>query len=282
MSPPRLPSLRERLRMALAEDRVADDITTARTVPPRQMGSARLIARERGVIAGLRVFAMVFQLVNRRIDVAAAVTDGDRVRPGQTLARLRGPLGAILRGERLALNFTCHLSGVATLTAQCVAATRGTRTVILDTRKTTPLWRDLEREAVRAGGGVNHRFDLAEIILVKNNHVDAAGGVTRALRRVFAPPRPRRRIIVEVRNLRELREALVFPVDVIMLDNMTQAQVARAVEITAGRTLLEASGGLEPRKIAPLARLGVDRISIGRLTHSASALDLSLRCERTG
>jgi nicotinate-nucleotide pyrophosphorylase (carboxylating) len=157
-----------------------------------------------------------------------------------------------------------------------VAQVRGTRTVILDTRKTTPLWRDLEREAVCSGGGVSHRSDLAEMILVKDNHVDACGGVTEALERIYRRPRPKVDVIVEARTLAEVREAMRFPVNVVLLDNMPRSRVAKAVEIIHGRTQVEVSGGLALRDLRPLARLGVDRISLGSLTHSAPALDFSL------
>lgn len=277
------PSLRQRLLWALEEDRAFEDITTACTVRRGQWASARLIAKAPGVLAGLRAFKAVFRLVDKGIEITAGVADGARVRPGQVVARLRGPLGAILRGERLALNLLCHLSGVATETAACVAAARGTGVRVLDTRKTTPLWRDLEREAVRAGGGHSHRRDLADMILVKDNHVDAAGGVPEALRRVFGGCTrgrvPRRPVIVEVRTLKDLREALAWPVDVVLLDNMDRRRIARAVSLAAGRVALEVSGGLGPRDIAHLARLGVDRISVGRITHSAPALDFTLRVD---
>jgi nicotinate-nucleotide pyrophosphorylase (carboxylating) len=177
----------------------------------------------------------------------------------------------------VALNLLCHLSGIATETAACVAQTRGTRTKILDTRKTTPLWRDLERAAVRAGGGVNHRDHLADMILVKDNHIDACGGIAPALERVFRKPRPRRKVIVETRTLRELRAALEFPVDVVLLDNMPPARLRDAVALARGRALVEVSGGVKAGDIRRLARLGVDRVSLGRLTHSAPALDFSLQ-----
>jgi nicotinate-nucleotide pyrophosphorylase (carboxylating) len=291
------PSLRQRLLWALEEDRAFEDITTARTVPRSQRATARLLAKAPGVLAGTQAFKTVFALVDKKIEIGADAEDGARVRPGQVVARLAGPLGAILRGERLALNLLCHLSGVATATAACVAAAKGTRTVILDTRKTTPLWRDLEREAVRAGGGQSHRRDLADMILVKDNHADAAGGMDKALERLFGASehgivracertsvRARRRVdqsrprvIVEVRNLDELRAALNHPIDVVLLDNMDRRAIARALRVIGGRALAEVSGGVRPRDIGPLARLGVDRISLGWITHSAPALDFSLR-----
>jgi nicotinate-nucleotide pyrophosphorylase (carboxylating) len=276
MRRPAFPSLRQRLLLALEEDRAFDDITTSLTVDPGQWGEGRLVAKGAGILAGLQPFKAVFALVDKRTKIAAAAEDGARVRPGQVVARLRGPLGALVRGERVALNLVSHLSGVATLTAQCVAATRGSRAIILDTRKTTPLWRDLERAAVRAGGGTNHRLDLADMILVKDNHVDANGGLTATLARLFRR-RPGRRVIAEVRSLAELREALGFPVDVVLLDNMTRRQIAQAVRVAAGRAQVEVSGGVTPRDIPALARLGVDRISMGRLTHSAPILDFSLK-----
>lgn len=263
--------------MALAEDHAFEDVTTARTIDPKLRAEAKLVAKADGVISGLDVFKQVFHLVDKRIEITAKAVDGTQVSRGQAVARLSGPLGGILRAERLALNLLCHLSGVATETAACVEATRGTKTAILDTRKTTPLWRDLEKRAVVDGGGVNHRRDLADMILVKDNHVDANGGITATLAKVFKPPRPRKRVIVEVRSLAELRQALEFPIDVVLLDNMSRQQIARAVEIIAGRAEVEVSGGITPSVIRPLARLGVDRISIGRVTHSPPALDFSLQ-----
>ncbi|MBN1475485.1 carboxylating nicotinate-nucleotide diphosphorylase [Candidatus Sumerlaeota bacterium] len=277
MASRRFPTLRQRLLMALDEDRAFDDVTTGRTIPPGQRATACLVVKQSGVLAGLEAFKAVLRLVDKRVEIAAETADGMPVHPGEIVARVTGRLGAILRAERVALNLLTHLSGVATLTSRCVAACAGTRTKILDTRKTTPLWRDLEREAVAAGGGVNHRWGLADMILVKDNHVDANGGTAQALERVFRSPRPRCGVIVEARSLAEVRGALAFPVDVILLDNMTRRQIARAVQLIAGRAQVEVSGGIGERDIAPLARLGVDRISIGRLTHSAPALDFSLQ-----
>lgn len=273
-------SLRERVRLALEEDRAFDDVTTRLTVEPSQEARGILMAKARGVVAGMEAFKAVFGVVDKTVKIAAVAGDGDRVRPGQTVARVHGPLGSILRGERVALNLVCHLSGVATLTAACVAAARGTPARIMDTRKTTPLWRDLERQAVLAGGGTSHRRDLADMILVKDNHVDANGGIAPTLAKVFRR-RPPRRVLVEVRSLDELRAALEFPVDAVLLDNMRRPQIAKAVEIIAGRAEAEVSGGIGPRDIRPLARLGVDRISMGRLTHSAPALDFSLKVAPT-
>jgi nicotinate-nucleotide pyrophosphorylase (carboxylating) len=277
MASRRFPTLRQRLLMALDEDRAFDDVTTGRTIPPRRRATALLVAKQSGVLAGLEAFKAALRLVDKGVEIAAETADGMLVHPDEIVARVTGRLGAILRAERLALNLLTHLSGVATLTSRCVASCAGTRTKILDTRKTTPLWRDLEREAVVAGGGVNHRWGLADMILVKDNHVDANGGTAQALERVFRSPRPRCEVTVEARSLAEVREALAFPVDVILLDNMTRRQIAQAVQLIAGRAQVEVSGGIGESDIAPLARLGVDRISIGRLTHSAPALDFSLQ-----
>lgn len=277
MAATRFPTLRQRLLMALREDRAFSDITSDGTIPRIMRAQATLVAKAPGIVSGLEVFKLVFQLVDKRIEIVTLVADGAKVRRGQTIARLSGRLHAILRGERLALNLLCHLSGVAAETARCVAATRGTGTVILDTRKTTPLWRDLERAAVRDGGGKSHRSDLADMILVKDNHIDANGGMTPTLRRLYRRGRPSRRVIVEARTLPQVGEALAFPVDVILLDNMSVPQIAKAVRLIGGRAQIEVSGGLGPGDIRPLARLGVDRISIGRITHSAPAHDFSLR-----
>jgi nicotinate-nucleotide pyrophosphorylase (carboxylating) len=279
MGKTKLPTLRQRLLMALEEDQAFDDVTTEGTIDKIVKAEARLVAKEPGILAGIEVFKAVFRLVDKSIEVLAEAENGTRLRRGQVAARLQGPLAAILRGERLALNLVAHLSGVATETAKCVAATAGTKTAILDTRKTTPLWRDLEREAVRAGGGQSHRRHLAHMILVKDNHVDANGSVSATLERLWRRGKPRHRVIVETRTLREVREALAFPVDVILLDNMNRRQIAKAVGLIGGRAQVEVSGGLGPRDIRPLARLGVDRISIGSITHSNPSLDFSLRIE---
>jgi len=287
----RFPTLRQRLRLARLEDRAFDDITTQRTIPRGQRASAQLVAKQAGILAGIDVFKTTFHLVDKTIEITAHAGNGDPVKPREVVAELWGPMQGILRAERLALNLLAHLSGVATLTHQCVKAAEGTETTILDTRKTTPLWRDLERDAVRAGGGGSHRSDLADMILVKDNHIDVNGGMIPTLERIFRPSlrgvgathaspartRTHKAVIVEARTLPQVEDALRFPIDVILLDNMTHDQVRRAIKVVAGRAQVEVSGGLGPKDIRTLARAGVDRISIGRLTHSAPALDFSLR-----
>ncbi len=276
----------ERLvRRALAEDVGTGDVTTQSIVPPSARGCGRLVAREAGVIAGLAAARATWRALSPKIRFSPKACDGARVRPGQTIAEVRGPLRAILTGERVALNFLQRLSGIATLTGAYVE--RAKRATILDTRKTTPGLRALEKAAVRAGGGVNHRFALDELVLIKDNHIAAAGSITAAVARARARARSRkrharRRIEVEARTLAEVREAAALKVDIIMLDNMPAAPMRRAVEIVRAaspRTTIEASGRMTLARVARVARAGVDWISVGALTHSAPALDIALELE---
>jgi nicotinate-nucleotide pyrophosphorylase (carboxylating) len=267
----------ERLvRRALAEDVGSGDVTTRSIVPPGARGRGVLVAREAGVIAGLAAARATWRALSPKVRFSPTVRDGDRVRRGRRLAEVRGPLRAILTGERVALNFLQRLSGIATLTRAYVE--RAKPATILDTRKTTPGLRALEKAAVRAGGGVNHRLTLDELVLIKDNHVAAAGSITEAVARARAGRR-RRRIEVETRTLAEVREAAALKPDIIMLDNMAPARIRRAVEIiraTSPRTTIEASGRMTLARAARVARTGVDSISVGALTHSARALDIAL------
>jgi nicotinate-nucleotide pyrophosphorylase (carboxylating) len=272
-------SINRVVRRALDEDIGSGDVTTLATVRPNARGAAKLVAREAGVIAGLDVARAVFRTLSRSVRFAAKVRDGQKVRRGAVLAELRGPLRAILTGERVALNFLQRLSGIATLTRAYVE--RAEPSKVLDTRKTTPGLRALEKAAVRAGGGLNHRFALDELILIKNNHITAAGSMTAAVARARKHA-PRRRIEVETRTLDEVREAAALKLDIIMLDNMTPGQMRRAVALirsTSPTTIIEASGGMTLARVRAVARTGVDWISVGALTHSAPALDIALRVE---
>jgi len=261
---------------AVAEDLPGEDVTSAATLDPSQQAWADLVARGDGVVAGLAVAEVVFRhVVGPQVEVKRQAADGDRVTRDDVLLSVRGPVPALLTAERTALNFLCHLSGVATATARWVDALAGTGTRVRDTRKTTPGFRALEKYAVRCGGGVNHRATLSDMALVKDNHVLAAGGVVPAYDAVRAryPGLP---VQVEVTTLDQLRELLDVGAPEILLDNMTTAQMAEAVQIAGGRARLEASGGLTLARAAEVAGTGVDYIAVGALTHSAPVLDIAM------
>jgi nicotinate-nucleotide pyrophosphorylase (carboxylating) len=266
------------LRAALAEDLGDGDVTTECTVPPESMLAGRFLAKAPGVAAGLAVAARVLSLADPAVRVDLAVADGQAVTPGMVLGTVLGPGRALLSGERTALNILQRMSGIATLTRRFVDAVAGTRAVILDTRKTAPGLRALDKWAVRLGGGQNHRHGLYDMVLIKDNHIAAVGGdIPAAVARVRAGDPRRRPIEVEVRTLDELRAALPLNVDRILLDNMDLDTMRAAVEITAGRTPLEASGNMSLERVPAVAATGVDFISVGALTHSAAALDISLK-----
>jgi nicotinate-nucleotide pyrophosphorylase (carboxylating) len=252
------------------------DVTSEATIGAEQRGVADVAAREVGVVAGLGVAAAAFHLVmGDTVVVSDRVPDGTRVTAGEVVMRVAGPTRGLLTAERTALNFASHLSGVATATAAWVDALEGTRARVLDTRKTLPGWRALQKYAVRCGGGVNHRFSLSDMAMVKDNHVVAAGGVVPALEavRVAYPEVP---VEVEVTSLEELAELLEVGCDRILLDNMDDATMAEAVRLTAGRASLEASGGLTLARARAVAETGVDFISVGALTHSVTVFDLGM------
>jgi len=264
------------LRLALAEDLGTGDVTTARIVPPALSVEGRLVAKEEGIVAGLEIARLVFQLVDGRIDLISLVPDGTRVRQRQPLADVKGPGAGILSAERVALNFVQRMSGIATLTRQFVEAVKGSKAVILDTRKTVPCLRALDKLAVRQGGGENHRFGLYDMVLVKDNHIAAAGSISEAIRRVRQGDGKHLPIEVEVKSMAELREALALQPDRIMLDNMSLEDMRRAVALAAGQVELEASGNVTLENVSAVAATGVDFISVGALTHSPRALDISL------
>ena len=267
------------VQLALAED-LGDrgDVTSRATIPAEQRLQARITAKQAGVIAGLDVVDVVYRQVDPQMRVTPCVQDGTAANVGTVVCEVIGAGRSVLTGERVALNFVQRLSGIATLTAQFVAAVAGTPAVILDTRKTTPGWRILEKYAVRMGGGHNHRIGLYDMVLIKDNHIDAAGGITAAVEAVRSEPSAGDLPIeVEVETLDGLREALACKVDRILLDNMSLDQMRAAVEITAGRTPLEASGNMALDRVRAVAETGVNFISVGALTHSAPALDLSMR-----
>lgn len=266
------------VRAALTEDLAPmGDVTTRAVIPPGTRYTARLNARETGVVSGMQIAAMAFRLVDPTLKIETLVTDGSPCAPGQTLMTIEGDAGSILMGERVALNFAGRLTGIATKTAGFVAETRGTNCKITCTRKTTPGLRAVEKLAVLHGGGSNHRYGLSDAILIKDNHIAAAGGITAVLSAAKAARSHMMRIELEVDRLDQLEEALaVGGADVILLDNMDTQTLIRAVEITAGRAVLEASGNMKLERIAEVAATGVDYISSGALTHSARTLDLGL------
>jgi nicotinate-nucleotide pyrophosphorylase (carboxylating) len=261
---------------AVAEDLPGEDVTSVATLDPHETAWADLVARASGVVAGLPVAELVFRhVVGAALDVKAHVADGERVERGDVLLSLHGPVQSLLTAERTALNYLCHLSGIATVTSRWVAAVAGTGARVRDTRKTTPGLRALEKYAVRCGGGVNHRGSLSDQALVKDNHVLAAGGVVPALEAVRSryPDLP---VQVEVTDLEQLRALLEAGAHEILLDNMDLATTAEAVRVTAGRARLEASGGLTLEQAREVAGTGVDFLAVGALTHSAPVLDIAM------
>lgn len=276
-----LHSLHTLIQQALLEDGAEDDITTISTIPAETQAHGVLITRQAGVIAGLNVAAETFRLFDAHIHVQCLVTDGARVSAGQELMHLSGSARSLLSAERVALNFLGRLAGIATLTALCVQALEGTHTRIIDTRKTTPGLRALEKEAVRLGGGHNHRFGLHDGVLIKDNHIKAAGGIPQAIRAARQQAPHLLKIECECETLAEVEQAVQAGADVILLDNMSVEMLHQAVEFvhrTDTRVLLEASGniGTNTNKLATVAATGVDFISLGALTHSAPNLDISL------
>jgi nicotinate-nucleotide pyrophosphorylase (carboxylating) len=265
------------LRAALAEDLgSAGDVTSQACIPPDARFAGKFVARAPGVLAGIDCARLTFALLDPEARFAPEAADGAAIGPGETVATISGAARAILAGERVALNLLSRLSGIATLTAAYVEAVRGTGARIVDTRKTTPGLRALEKYAVRCGGGGSHRYGLGDAILIKDNHVAACGGVTQALRRTRERAGHMLKIEVEVDGLEQLREALAGGPDIILLDNFSIADLAAAVELAAGRAKLEASGGVSLATVRAIAATGVDYISVGALTHSAPALDIGL------
>jgi nicotinate-nucleotide pyrophosphorylase (carboxylating) len=265
------------VRAALAEDLGrAGDVTSELTIPAGARGTARLMARKAGTLAGMIAAEAAFRLVDPSLKLEAALQDGSRLKPGDLIASISGPIRAILTAERVALNFTGHLSGVATTTAALVESVSGTKARITCTRKTLPGLRLLQKYAVRCGGGFNHRFGLDDAVLIKDNHIAAAGGIAKALERVRAGLGHMAKVEIEVDTLAQLEEALALKADTILLDNMSPEELKRAVTLTAGRAVLEASGNVTLATVRAIAESGVDYISSGAITHSAPNLDLGL------
>ncbi len=271
-------NIKQLIRLALAEDIGRKDITSEALVRKNLSGRAVIVAKQDGVLAGLSVAKEVFQAVNRRISFKMLKRDGQKVKRGQKIAAIQGKVKDILAAERTALNFLQRLSGIATLTAQYVSRIKGTKAKIFDTRKTTPGLRTLEKQAVKAGGGQNHRMGLFDMFLIKENHIKAAGGIAEAMRKAKSKRR-REKIEVEVRSLREIEEAIKAKPDWIMLDNMSIERMKKAVKAIRSRSpriKIEASGNVNLNNVRKIALTGVDFISVGALTHSAPAMDLSL------
>lgn len=262
---------------ALKEDITWEDISTNAVMPQRQLGEVDLICKEDGIIAGLDIFKRVFELLDETTQITFTCTDGDRVSKGQHLGVLRGDIRVLLSGERTALNYLQRMSGIATYTRTIADLLEGTNTKLLDTRKTTPGMRLFEKYAVRVGGGCNHRYNLSDGILLKDNHIGAAGGVAQAVKmaKEYAPFV--RKIEIEVEDLEMLRQALDAGADIVMLDNMSVEDMKEAVRLAKGRAETECSGNVTRENVARLTEIGVDYISSGALTHSSPILDLSLK-----
>lgn len=267
----------EAILSALREDITSEDITTNSVMREYQAGEVELICKEDGVIAGLGVFKRVFELLDGKTEVTFTCEDGEEVKNGQKLGVVRGDIRVLLSGERTALNYLQRMSGIATYTRSIADLLKGSKTKLLDTRKTTPNMRVFEKYAVKVGGGCNHRFNLSDGILLKDNHIGAAGSVREAVRmaKEYAPFV--RKIEVEVENLDMLKEALEAGADIIMLDNMSVEDMKEAVRLTEGKAETECSGNVTKENVARLVDIGVDYISSGALTHSAPILDLSLK-----
>jgi nicotinate-nucleotide pyrophosphorylase (carboxylating) len=261
---------------ALAEDIGDGDITTLSTIPEDLRLTGRFLAKESGVVAGIQLVWRAFALLDPRVELLVLIGDGVCVERGQVIAQVSGPGRAILTGERVALNFLQRMSGIATATRAYVDAVAGTHAVILDTRKTVPGLRALDKWAVRLGGGSNHRIGLYDMVLIKDNHIAAVGSIAEAVERVRANDSRGRPIEVEVTTLEQLAEALTLPIDRILLDNMPPDVMREAVMMAGGRIPLEASGGIDENTVREVAETGVDFISVGALTHSVTAMDISL------
>ena len=260
----------------LHEDLGFGDVTTISTIPETEQGVGILYAKEAGIVAGLPIAQQVFQTVDPELVFSAKVEEGARVEVGDQIAEVSGPVRSILSGERLALNLMQRLSAIATKTSEYTAAVAGTKARVVDTRKTTPGLRFLEKYAVRVGGGYNHRFALYDAVMIKDNHIKGAGGIAQAVAAARAAIPHTMTIEVEAESLEQVREALEAGADIIMLDNMSNEQMVEAVQLIDGRALVEASGGVNLETIGAIAKTGVDIISVGALTHSVKAFDISL------
>ena len=265
------------IRMALQEDITSEDVSTNAVMPTEVKGTVDLIAKEDGIIAGLDVYARVFQMLDEKTEIDFKCKDGDEVKKGELMATLTGDIRVLLSGERVALNYLQRMSGIATYTRQAAKLLEGSKVTLLDTRKTTPNCRVFEKYAVRVGGGCNHRYNLSDGVLLKDNHIGAAGSITKAITmaKEYAPFV--RKIEIEVETLEQVKEAVEAGADIIMLDNMTPEVMKQAVELIDGRAQTECSGNITKENIARIREIGVDFVSSGALTHSAPILDISMK-----
>lgn len=265
------------IRMALQEDITSEDVSTNAVMPTEVKGTVDLIAKEDGIIAGLDVYARVFQMLDEKTEIDFKCKDGDEVKKGELMATLTGDIRVLLPGERVALNYLQRMSGIATYTRQVAKLLEGSKVTLLDTRKTTPNCRVFEKYAVRVGGGCNHRYNLSDGVLLKDNHIGAAGSITKAITmaKEYAPFV--RKIEIEVETLEQVKEAVEAGADIIMLDNMTPEVMKQAVELIDGRAQTECSGNITKENIARIREIGVDFVSSGALTHSAPILDISMK-----
>lgn len=265
------------IRMALQEDITSEDVSTNAVMPTEVKGTVDLIAKEDGIIAGLDVYARVFQMLDEKTEIDFKCKDGDEVKKGELMATLTGDIRVLLSGERVALNYLQRMSGIATYTRQVAKLLEGSKVTLLDTRKTTPNCRVFEKYAVRVGGGCNHRYNLSDGVLLKDNHIGAAGSITKAITmaKEYAPFV--RKIEIEVETLEQVKEAVKAGADIIMLDNMTPEVMKQAVELIDGRAQTECSGNITKENIARIREIGVDFVSSGALTHSAPILDISMK-----
>lgn len=267
----------ELILMALKEDITSDDVSTNAVMPEAKEGTVDLIAKQDGIVAGLDVYARVFELLDADTKVTFFCKDGDAVKKGEKMAVVTGDIRVLLSGERVALNYLQRMSGIATYTHEVAALLEGSQVTLLDTRKTTPNCRVFEKYAVRVGGGSNHRYNLSDGVLLKDNHIGAAGSVKRAVEMAKAYAPFVRKIEVEVETLEQVKEAVEAGADIIMLDNMTPDQMREAVALIAGRAETECSGNITKENIETIKEIGVDYVSSGALTHSAPILDISMK-----
>lgn len=268
------------INTALAEDINYMDVTTDNLLSPEHVSSAYYIAKDSGVLCGINIAKRVFELVGGNVEFQTLIHDGEKVQKGDIIAKMKGSTVTLLKGERTALNILQHLSGIATATNKCVELVNGTNASVTDTRKTLPGLRAMQKYAVTVGGGKNHRYNLSDGAMLKDNHIDAYGGITQAVTALRKKIGHMVKIEVEVRTLDELREALAVGCEVIMLDNMNCDEMKKAVEINNGKALLEASGNVTLENIRSIAETGVDIISLGALTHSVKCFDISMRIEK--
>ena len=265
------------IRMALQEDITSEDVSTNAVMPTATKGTVELIAKEDGVIAGLDIYARVFTILDEKTEIDFHCKDGDEVKKGELMATVTGDIRVLLSGERVALNYLQRMSGIATYTRQVAKLLEGSKVTLLDTRKTTPNCRVFEKYAVRVGGGCNHRYNLSDGVLLKDNHIGAAGSVTKAIQMAKAYAPFVRKIEIEVETLEQVKEAVEAGADIIMLDNMTPEVMKQAVELIDGRAQTECSGNITKENIQKIHEIGVDFVSSGALTHSAPILDISLK-----